>query len=68
LARVHQGIEIDVTAAILRQASVEDGGGLPASFANFVRFECVFHDLGHGSALTAREAMREIARLGTPHG
>ena len=61
-------IKVHVAAAILRQAGVEDSGGLTTRFANLISLKGKFDDLGHGSALPARETMREIARLGTADG
>jgi hypothetical protein len=67
-ALTDEGIEINLRPAFLRQAGVEDGGRLAASFTNLIRFERQFHDLSHRAALTACKTMREIARLGTAYG
>jgi hypothetical protein len=49
----NDGIEIDLAAAVLNPAGVENGGRLTASFADLIGFERKFDDLGHGSALSS---------------
>jgi hypothetical protein len=60
-------LDIDIAGMVPGKTRVESGGRLPACFANLIGFEGALHDIGDGAPFTARQTMREVARLGAAY-
>jgi hypothetical protein len=63
----NEGLQIEIAAKLVRQASIESRPRLAPRLANFISFERAFHDIGDGSMFTTRQAARQIASLGTTY-